>query len=63
MIASVEPMYREQTVQALKYALAAEEPLSLIMYSFLDNEEDLDAVIAAPLNPLTAKDIFSRQDA
>lgn len=61
MIASVEPMYREQTAQAFKFALEASEPLSLTMYSFLD-DEDLDSVIAAPLNPLTPEDILSRHD-
>ena len=61
MIASVEPMYREQTAQAFKFALEASAPLSLTMYSFLD-DEDLDSVIAAPLNPLTPEDILSRHD-
>ena len=61
MIASIEPVYREQTAQAFKYALEADGPLSLITYSFLD-EEDLDAVVTAPLNPLTSQQILSRQD-
>ena len=61
MIVSIEPVYREQTAQAFKYALEADEPLSLITYSFLD-EEDLDAVVTAPLNPLTSQQIVSRQD-
>ena len=61
MIASVEPMYREQTAQAFKFALEAASPLTLTMYSFLD-DEDLDSVIAAPLNPLTPEDILSRHD-
>ena len=61
MIASVEPIYREQTAQAFKFALEAEAPLSLMTYSFLD-EEDLDAVVTAPLNPLTTQEILSRQD-
>ena len=61
MIASVEPMYREQTAQAFTFALEADEPLSLTMYSFLD-EEDLDAVIAAPISSLTTEDILTRQD-
>lgn len=61
MIASVEPIYREQTAQAFTYALEAREPLSLMTYSFLD-DEDLDAVITAPVNPLTTQEIISRQD-
>ena len=61
MIASIEPVYREQTAQAFKYALEAKEPHSLMTYSFLD-EEDLDAVVTAPLNPLTSQEILSRQD-
>ena len=61
MIASIEPVYREQTAQAFRYALEADDPLSLMMYSFLD-EENLDAVVTAPLNPLTSQQILSRQD-
>ena len=61
MIASIEPVYREQTAQAFRYALEAEGPLSLMTYSFLD-EEDLDAVVAAPLDALTSQQILSRQD-
>ena len=61
MIASIEPVYREQTAQAFKYALEAVEPLSLMTYSFLD-EEDLDAVVTAPLNPITSQQLLSRQD-
>lgn len=61
MITSVEPVYREQTAQAFEFALKTEQPLSLMMYSFLD-EEDLDAVAAAPFNPLTTEEISSRQD-
>ena len=64
MIASIEPVYREQTAQAFKYALEAEEagePLSLMTYSFLD-EEDLDDVVTAPLNALKSQEILLRQD-
>lgn len=61
MIASIEPIYREQTAQAFKFALEAERPLSLMTYSFLD-EEDLDDVVTAPLDPLTSQEILSRQD-
>ena len=61
MINSVEPIYQEQTAQAFSFALEAHEPLSLMTYSFLD-EEDLDALIAAPLNPLTTQENLSRQD-
>ena len=61
MIASIEPVYREQTAQAFKYALEAGVPLSLMTYSFLD-EEYLDDVVTAPLNPLTSQEILSRQD-
>lgn len=61
MIASIEPIYREQTAQAFKIALEAEDPLSLMTYSFFD-EEDLDAVVTAPLNPLATQEIISRQD-
>ena len=58
MIDSIEPVYREQTAQAFRYALEAEIPLSLMTYSFLD-EEDLDDAVTAPL---TSQEILSRQD-
>ena len=61
MIASIEPIYREQTAQLFKYALEAERPPSLMMYSFLD-EEDLDSVVAAPVKTLSLQEIISRQD-
>ena len=61
MIVSIEPVYRDQTAQAFRYALEANKPLSLMTYSFLD-EEDLDAVVTAPLNPLTSQEILPRQD-
>ena len=61
MIDSVEPIYRVQTAQAFKYAPEAEQPLSLMTYSFFD-EEDLDAVLGAPLNVITSQEISSRQD-
>ena len=61
MIASVEPIYRGQTAQAFTYALKTRDPLSLMTYSFLD-EEDLDHLVAARPNPLTRQDIISRQD-
>ena len=61
MIASIEPVYREQTAQAFKYALEAIEPLSLMTYSFLD-EENLDNAVTAPLEPLTNQEVLSRQD-
>ncbi len=44
-----------------KFALEAEGPLSLMTYSFLD-EEGLEAVVVAPLSPLTTHEILSRQD-
>ena len=61
MIASIEPVYREQTAQAFKYALEDKETHSLMTYSFLD-EDDLDAVVSAPIEPLTSPEILSRQD-
>lgn len=61
MIASVEPIYREQTAQAFTYALEAKRPLSLMTYSFLD-DEDLDAVVTAPFNALTIQGIQERHD-
>ena len=61
MIASIEPVYREQTAQAFSCALEADYPLSLMVYSFLD-EENLDAVVTARLNPLTSQQILSRKD-
>lgn len=61
MITSVEPIYREQTAQTFKFAIEANETLSFMTYSFLD-DEDLDAVVTAPFNPLTIQGIQERQD-
>ena len=60
MIFSVEPIYRQQTAQIFQYALTAEEPLSLMTYSFLD-EEELDAAITMKANPLTDDTIEIRK--
>lgn len=60
MLASVEGCYREQTAQAFKFALEAVKPLSLMTYSFLD-EENLDAAMSAPVHRLTEQEIESRQ--
>ena len=66
MYFSIEATYREQTAQTFKFVLAAAdgefEQLSLILFSFLD-EEDLDAAVVNPCrNPLTESEISSRQD-
>ena len=61
MLAWVEPIYREETAQAFTFALAAAEPLSLLIYSFLD-EEYLDSVLASADNTLTTNDIIIRKD-
>lgn len=61
MLASVDNVYEEQTAQMFKFALEAVEPLSLMTYSFLD-DEDPDNAMTAPVRPLTAEDILSRAD-
>lgn len=61
MLASVEDIYHEQTAQAFKFALEAVEPLSLMTYSYLD-EEDIDLAMTAPVKALTAEDVLSRKD-
>lgn len=58
---SVEATYREETARVFKYALEAEEPLSLLTYSFLD-EENLDDVLASTASVISTKDILSRQE-
>lgn len=61
MLDSVDNDYQEQTAQMFKIALEAGEPLSLMTYSFLD-EEDLDLLITTPIKPLTTSDVLSRQE-
>ena len=61
MVASIDSIYRGQTAQAFVFAITAAEPLSLLTYSFLD-EENLDAMATAEVNPFIAKDISSRRD-
>ena len=66
MYFSIEETYREQTAQTFKFVLAAAggqvSQLSLILFSFLD-EEDLDAAVVDPCSdPLTESEISSRQD-
>jgi len=62
MFHSIDPIYREETAQAFKFALEVVEPLSLLTYSFLD-EENLDAVLSSSnISFLTKDDIFLRQD-
>ena len=58
---SIEPFYREQTAQSFEFALEAVEPLSLLTYSFLD-EENLETTLASTNNPLTTSDIVIRED-
>jgi len=58
---SVEVIYRKQTAQAFTFALEEAEPLSLLTYSFLD-EEDLDALLTSTRDLLTMNDILTRRD-
>lgn len=67
MYFSIDEIYREQTAQTFKFVLAGtpdmeSEPLPLILFSFLD-EEDLDAAMMNPCsNSLADGEILSRQD-
>jgi hypothetical protein len=61
MIDSVEDIYQEQTAQTFQVALEAVEPLSLITYSYLD-EDDPDCGIHAEIQPLTVEEVQSRQE-
>ena len=67
MYSSIEETYRELTAQTFKFILAASigeysRRLPLILFSFLD-EEDLDAVVENSCsNPLSEREIISRQD-
>ena len=62
MFNSIDPIYREETAQTFKFALEAVEPLTLLTYSFLD-EEDLDALLASPrTSKLTDEDILLRKE-
>ena len=58
---SIEETYRQQTAQAFTYVMTAAEPLSVITFSFLD-EEDLGSLTPTPANVLTQESINNRQD-
>ena len=58
---SVEEVYREQTAQAFQASLQAAEPLSLMTFSFLD-EEDPNFAFRAKVEPLSRSEILSRQE-
>ena len=59
MLRSVEKCYREDTALAFKYALEAEAPLSLMTFSFLDDDDITMYTTGQPLRP---QEIMSRQD-
>lgn len=60
MFDSVEHIYREETAQLFRFALEAAEPLSLLTYSFLD-EDDLDTVVSTSSTFLTSVDVDTRE--
>ncbi|KAL9613689.1 MAG: hypothetical protein Q9167_001766 [Letrouitia subvulpina] len=61
IFASIDPFYRKQTAQTFKVALEAGRLLTLLTYSFLD-EEDIDSILEAPANSLKIESILTRQD-
>ena len=61
MVFSIDSFYREQIAQAFQYVITAAEPLSLLTFSILD-EENLDAVVTTGMKPLTVQSIASRHD-
>ena len=61
ILGSVEKYYRTETAQAFTFALEAAEPLSLLTYLFLD-EDDIDAVLISSDYVLTPENIRSRQE-
>ena len=61
MLDSIEAVYRKQTAEAFTFALEAITPLSLLTYSFLD-EEDLDAFLTNTNTALMPSEISKRLD-
>ncbi|KAL9621621.1 MAG: hypothetical protein Q9160_004013 [Pyrenula sp. 1 TL-2023] len=61
MLDSVDGIYRSQTAEAFTFALEAVEPLSLMTFSFLD-EEDPELAMTSSVKPLSEKDIIDRLD-
>ena len=61
MLSKVDRCYGEDTALAFKYALEAEEPLSLMTFSFLD-EDDYDVDTEPKNQPLRPQEIARRQD-
>jgi hypothetical protein len=61
ILRSVDKVYQEKLGGMFQVALQASEPLSLLTYSFLD-EDDPDFSIKLPPSPLDLAEIQSRQD-
>lgn len=63
---SIEETYREQTAQAYTYVLTAAdisaEPISLMTFSFLDEEDLDDCISSTKAKALTINDISTRGD-
>ncbi|OCL03823.1 hypothetical protein AOQ84DRAFT_368031 [Glonium stellatum] len=61
MLNSVEEVYREQIAQTFEVVLCATEPLSLITFSFLD-EDDPDFAFHTKFQPMNDTEIHSRHE-
>ncbi|KAL9095131.1 MAG: hypothetical protein Q9165_002734 [Trypethelium subeluteriae] len=61
MIAGVEKVYKHKVAQTFHTALAAKEPLSIMAYSFMDDEK-LQSILKEVRHPCSNTEIYLRQD-
>jgi hypothetical protein len=59
---SLDPIYRKQTARAFQISLQARRPLSLLIYWFLDeDEDDSNFAVGMPINASDEAELSSRQ--
>ena len=61
MLKSLDPFYLEHAAQLFKFIEESEDPPSLILLSYAD-EEDTESAISRPIEPASREDLFLRAD-
>ncbi|OOF97361.1 hypothetical protein ASPCADRAFT_44701, partial [Aspergillus carbonarius ITEM 5010] len=60
MLNNVDSAYRVEAAKCFDIALQSKRALSLLTYSFLDEDDPVRLALASPIKPLTASDLKSR---
>ncbi|PYI00916.1 hypothetical protein BO78DRAFT_354748, partial [Aspergillus sclerotiicarbonarius CBS 121057] len=60
MLNNVDSAYRVEAAKCFDIALQSKRALSLLTYSFLDEDDPVRLALASPIKPLTASDLRSR---